>query len=320
MKKRSDKAQLLAIIAFAAIAATLMVSCKNKGTQEIRETPTSGNIRIDADESFRPIVDAEIATFTSLYTNAYITPLYKQERDIMVDFLNDSVVVAITAWTPTEEQKALLLESHIVVTTVPVAYDALALVLNKENTDSLLSFETVRDIFTGKTTSWNQISPKSKLGTINVIFDNNESCNIRYFKERFDLPDQLPSNFYAVKSNPEVIEYVSKTPGALGIVSVSWISDKDDSLSVSFTNKVQVAAVSQEYLEKGVFYRPEQGAIYNKSYAFVREMNMISRETFFGLGSGFMRFVTSEPGQRIILKSGLVPATMPIRLVQVKEE
>ena len=33
-----------------------------------------------------------------------------------------------------------------------------------------------------------------------------------------------------------------------------------------------------------------------------------------------MTFLTGDKGQRIILKSGLVPATQPVRLVNVKED
>jgi phosphate transport system substrate-binding protein len=47
---------------------------------------------------------------------------------------------------------------------------------------------------------------------------------------------------------------------------------------------------------------------------------MNCRESFSGLGSGFVSFVAGEKGQRIILKSGLVPATMPIRIIQTKKE
>jgi phosphate transport system substrate-binding protein len=65
---------------------------------------------------------------------------------------------------------------------------------------------------------------------------------------------------------------------------------------------------------------PVQGSIYDKTYPFVREVYMNSRESFTGLGSGFVSFVSGEKGQRIILKSGLVPATMPIRIIQVKNE
>jgi len=38
------------------------------------------------------------------------------------------------------------------------------------------------------------------------------------------------------------------------------------------------------------------------------------------LSSGFANFLTSDRGQRIILKSGLVPATQPVRIVNVKDE
>ena len=61
-------------------------------------------------------------------------------------------------------------------------------------------------------------------------------------------------------------------------------------------------------------------SIYTKEYPFVREIYFISRETFNGLGSGLIQWATAEQGQGIVLKSGLVPATMPIRLVQIKTE
>jgi len=71
-------------------------------------------------------------------------------------------------------------------------------------------------------------------------------------------------------------------------------------------------------MNDGSYYRPYQGSIYDKSYPFVREIFFITRETFQGLGSGFLQWATAEQGQRIVLKSGLVPATMPIRLVQIR--
>jgi phosphate transport system substrate-binding protein len=294
--------------------------CKNKGTTALRETPTSGNIVIGSDESFRPIIDAEIDTFTALYSYAQIRPVYKPENELVAYFLNDSVKVIVSSWAPSEEQRKVLLDIQTVVRTTVVAYDALALVLNKNNADSLLTYQNVKDIFTGVITDWKQINPKSKMGPISIVFDNMHSGNIRYFREKFDLPEKPAPNFFAVKSNPEVIDYVSGSNGAIGIVSVNWISDGDDSLSLSLLNKIKTAAVSMPYLDESTFYLPVQGSIYDKTYPFTREVNMNSRESFSGLGSGFVSFVAGEKGQRIILKSGLVPATMPIRIIQTKTE
>jgi len=234
--------------------------------------------------------------------------------------MNDSVQVVITSKKLTDDQIQYLRDTLIVPRTITFAYDALALVINESNNDTLLKYESVKDIFLGKIVRWKDLDPRSKLGNINVIFDNTKSANVRYFKEHFDIKTELPDNFFAVTTNAEVIDYVSRNPDALGIISVNWISDKDDSLSMSFIKKIKVVAVSHQYFDDGSYYRPQPGFIYDKSYPFVREIYFITRETFTGLGSGFIQWSTSEQGQRIVLKSGLVPATMPIRLVQIKSE
>jgi phosphate transport system substrate-binding protein len=47
---------------------------------------------------------------------------------------------------------------------------------------------------------------------------------------------------------------------------------------------------------------------------------VISREARSGLGTGFASFVAGNAGQLIFLKGGLLPATVPIRSVRVRNE
>jgi len=316
-KSTSRKLYYLALYPFFGLLLVL-VSCNGLGKKATNETPTRGNIRIVSDESFQPLVETEVFTFTHLYTGATIKPVFKPEFDVINDFMNDSVRVIVTSKKLSDYQIQTLRDTQIIARTTTYAYDALALISNMGNKDTLLKYNSVKDIFLGKITKWKEINENSKLGDISVIFDNNKSGNIRYFKELFNIKDSLSKNFFAVNSNEEVINYVSRNPNALGIISVNWISDKDDSLTMSFIKKVNVLAVSQQYINDGSYYRPHQGFIYDKSYPFVREIYLISRETFAGLGSGFINWACAEQGQRIVLKSGLVPATMPIRLVQMK--
>jgi phosphate transport system substrate-binding protein len=294
------------------------VSC-NTGSWIPSESPTYGNIKITVDESFQPLIDTEVFTFTHLYTNAKIKPQYKPEYDVINDFMNDSVKVIVTSKKLTDDQIQYLRDTSVVARTITFAYDALVLVTNKENKDTLITFKSVKDIFLGIATSWKDLEPKSKLGNIRIVFDNTRSGNIRYFKELFEIKGNLPGNFYAVNNNKEVIDFVSRNPDAMGIVSANWISDKDDPECRSLMSKINRVAVSQQMVDDGSYYYPDQGFIYQKSYPFVREIYLISRETFKGLGSGFIQWATAELGQRIVLKSGLVPATMPIRLVQIKK-
>lgn len=296
-----------------------MFSACQSGNQAYNETPTRGNIKIIADESYQPIIDSEIHTFTSLYPYAKITPIYKPEVDVINDFMNDSVKVIVTNRKLTDAQIKYLRDTLAIARTTTIAYDAVAILINKSNKDTAIDYNSIRDVFQGKITKWSEINPKSNLGKISVVFDNTKSGNVRFMKEKFDIKTDLGENFYALKTNEEVINYIAKTPGAMGIISVNWISDKDDSTSSSFIKRIKVAAISHPYLADGNYYRPYQASIYTKSYPFVREVYFISRESFAGLGSGLISWVAAEQGQRIILKSGLVPSTMPIRLIQIKQ-
>lgn len=317
MRKLSVKIGLGMGVAVALIAIAFLVSCRSGNKQTYDETPTRGDIKISVDESYQPIIDSEIYAFSSFYQYARITPSYKPEVDIINDLMNDSVKLIVTNKQLTQEQIQTLRDTLIIARTTAFAFDALALIVNKENRDTLLTYNEVKDIFWGNVQTWKDLNTNSNLDKINVVFDNSKSGNVRYFKEKFEITNKLPDNFYAVNTNEEVINFIKKNRNALGIISVNWISDTDDPRSKRFTKDLHVVAVSPSY-DNTSFFLPEQGAIYDKSYPFTREVYLISRETFAGLGSGFVQWVTHDQGQRIILKSGLVPSVSPIRLIQVK--
>ncbi len=305
---------------FFLLPATLMLliaSCRNPmGVQPLIETPTRGNIKISVDESFHLLYDTQLYTFESLYPDAKIKSFYKPEIDVLADFMNDSVRTIVLTRDLTKAEKDYLSAQKYVARTTKVAHDALALIVNKANPDTLILDIQFADIFRGKITNWKQINPNSTDRPINVVFDNNKSGNVRYFREKFNLTEKFPSNCFAVNNNAEVIKYVKDNRSALGIISVNWISDTQDSLSEKFLEDVRIMEVGTDPKN---YCKPYQGYIAEGSYPFCRDVYMISRETFSGLGTGFASFVAGDQGQRIILKSGLVPATMPIRLIEIKK-
>lgn len=308
---------LYSILGFTMLA-LLASSCHNPmGVQPLNETPTRGKIKISVDESFQLLYDTQLFTFESLYVNAKITAAYKPETEVLADFMNDSVRTVVLTRDLTQAEKDLLLSQKYVARTTKVAHDALALIVNKSNPDSLLLDIQFADILRGKTTSWKQLNNKSADIPINVVFDNNKSGNVRYFREKFSLKGNFPKNCFAVNSNAEVIKYVKENKSALGIISVNWISDTQDSISEKFLQDVRIVEVGTDPLN---YCKPYQGYIADGSYPFCRDVYMIGRETFSGLGTGFASFVAGDQGQRIVLKSGLVPATMPIRLIEIKKD
>lgn len=298
----------------------LFFACQD-GQKGSDETPTSGNIKIEADESFKLLLDTETFTFQSLYRNAKITTSFKAESDVIADFMNDSVRLIVVSRKLTESETQHLTERRIIPRTTKIAHDAVALIVHKDNPDSLLRYDQLQSIFTGKITKWHDIDPKSKLTDLIVVFDNTKSGNLRFIKEKFIGSKPVPSYCFAVNSNTEVLDYVKKKNNAIGIIGVNWISDRHDTISHKFLRDVRVIAVGEQGDNKGTgeFHKPYQGYIAEGSYPLCREVYVICRETFSGLGTGFASFIAGDVGQRIILKSGLVPATMPVRLVQIKK-
>lgn len=298
-----------------------LVSCNQNPSKTNDETPTRGNIKITVDDAYRLLIDTEIFTFESLYHYAHIKPQYKSELDVIDDFMNDSVQNIVCSKELTQNQIDFLKSKQIIVRTTQIAYDAIAFISNKANKDTLLTYNQIKDMLSGKISMWKQIQKKSPLNNIKIVFDNEKSSNVRFVMEKYNLPLKFPDYCAAVNNNEEVVKYVENHPNAIGVISVNWISDKQDSISHSFLSKIKVMAISNELEpDGGDYYQPYQGFVADKSYPFIRKVFYISRETFTGLGSGFASFISGDVGQRIILKSGMVPATMPIRLVQLKNK
>lgn len=296
------------------LMATLFVACI--GHQSNDETTTRGKIKVSVDEAFRLIMDSQIHTFTNSYIHAEIIPIYTSEGEAIDLLLEDSVRFAMVSRELTEKERAYFDELKIIPRITKVATDGVALILNNANPDSTFTIEQLSQIVNGNITSWDALNKNNKLGDIRVVFDHNRSGTARFIKETF-LVDSFPSYCYAVNNNAEVINYVEANSNAIGVIGVNWISDTRDTVSMDFLKRIKVAAISRD-ADNPNYVKPYQGYLANGDYPLLRDVLIISREAFLGLGTGFASFIAGDKGQRIILKAGLVPATAPVRLVNVR--
>ena len=104
--------------------------------------------------------------------------------------------------------------------------------------------KAIRDVLTGKVTRWNEIYPSSRLGDIQLVFDNKNSSTVRFAIDSICQGQELAGNVSALKTNREVIDFVTKNPGAMGVVGVNWLSDRNDSTGLSFNKEVRLMSVS----------------------------------------------------------------------------
>lgn len=306
------------VVVLSAILLSLS-GCKPK-VKYPADTPTSGTITITADETFQPILDAELAVFQSLYTRAKVQVNYTTETDALNDLFRDSVQIIIGTRELSQEEMEYFRTKKLVPVSLKIAIDAVALIVNPGNKDTLITVTDFAKVLTGEITHWDQLSNNAANEPVEVVFDNKNSSTVRYMLDSLCLGKKISDYHRALNKNADVIEYVSTHPNAIGVIGVSWISDRDDPKMLSFLDKIKVMGISRgSKATPSDSYQPYQAFMWNGNYPFTRNIYVIVSEPRKGLATGLASFLASERGQRIILKSGILPATQPYRIIEVKD-
>jgi phosphate transport system substrate-binding protein len=294
-----------------------LTSCQSKQ----QNTATDGITFIAVDETFAPIIRNEIDVFESIYKTAGIIEIVCPEVNAFNLMMKDSVRMIVATRMLSKEETEYFNSRKIFPKELKIATDGIAFIVNKGNNDTLLTTAMVRKIMLGEIKLWEQINPESKLGPIKMIFDNPKSSTAEYAVKTICENRQLSPGLTALKCNPDVIDYVSKTPNAIGIIGLGWISNHNDSSVNGFHEKINVVALSKEEraTSKNSF-QPYPAYLASGQYPFSRPIYVIMIEPRVSLNTGFTSFIVSDRGQRIILKSGILPATKPSRFIHVKDD
>lgn len=283
------------------------------------DTATSGKISIGVDEAFQPLMQAEIDAFSASYKYATVKPVYTSEDMAVQLLLADSVRSVIMTRSLTDKEKQFFDAKKLFPKTLKIATEAVAFVVNKNNPDSLLTMNRLRTILSGDAKVWNEVSGKGSQKNIVLVFDNANSSNLTYVRKKFDLRGDLDKRIYSANSSRNVVSYVQKNENAIGVIGASWISDSDDPQQQQFKRDVTVVSIAaKDDPTIDDYFQPYAAYLQTKQYPLHRDLYIVSREARVGLGTGFAAYVASDKGQLIILKAGLLPATMPVRLVEIK--
>jgi phosphate transport system substrate-binding protein len=299
----------------------LAAGCRFFKGDPYRNTTISGTTTIAVDESFRPVMEAEIELFKSIYGYSEFKVMYLPENSAMEMLLNDSVKMIVASRLLKTDEVSLLNGRKLFPKQLKVATDAIALVVHPSCKLSWLSMKQLREILCGRIVSWHQLDPAAPALPIKLLFDHERSGIIRFLADSICQGNFSAAHASAMEYNREVIDYTATHPEVLGFVGTSWISNRNDSLHLSFHQKIKVLAVSEsDHPTSGNSYKPYQAYLLDKMYPLTRSLYMINAEPRSGLATGLVSFVAGDKGQRIILKSGIVPAVAPTRVVNIRPE
>ena len=290
---------------FCLSASAVIISCDD--APKHADTTTAGTIEISVDETYQPVIDEELKVFDTSNPDAHITVHYKPEAECIKDFIDGKTKLILVTRDLSKQEKDYCEQKKEFVTSRALARDGIAVILNKESTDSLLDLDALRGILTG-------IYKKK----YTVVFDNQASSTVRFINDSILKGARLGSNVFAAKGNKEVVDYVTKNPDAIGFVGLGYVSDENDPANTgAFIKSVQVAQIKND--STGEFLQPYQAYIALRTYPLTRTLYYINSESYRGLYTGFADFLTTQRGQLVFFHAHLFPviSEMVIRQAEV---
>lgn len=317
------------IIALVAAAALAVGSTSCLKYEKKANSHTTGTTTIVCDNTFQNIMEQEVDVFEYQYPEAHILARYATQTEAFDSLLSLNTKTIIAARDITQKERDIIKSKNRNVRSTKIAVDAVALIVNPANPVGKLTLKEVGQILSGESTDWNDIWP-CELGKISVVFDDKSSSLVSYMRDSILHGAPLGANVYAQGSIPGVFKAVKDSKSAIGIVGVSWVtsdmasadmSKEDLAISVlgeepvegaTLTDEVKVLALYNDKLssQEARAYKPYQQYIFDGKYPLFRQMYMITTGASGSLAGGFYAFVTGNIGQKIIAKTGILPARM----------
>ena len=225
----------------------------------------TGTANFLIDESCAPIIDEEAYVFKSLFPEAKPRMIYKTENELLNILLNDSIPFALMTRKLTPAETKIMTDYTRPPDVNRFAVDAITLIVNQSSDDTIITISQIKDMLNGRI-------KKDK----NIVFDNPNSSLVRYLKDLTDIKSLNAKNIYALKSNKEVIRYVSQHPSSIGITGFAWLNDPDKDYK-NAVEKVRIMGVKDDRLKNNPgFIKPSQQTLALKQYPLIRSLYIVN--------------------------------------------
>ena len=299
---------------FAAALCAVIIAAGCGGKEPGSTQLTKGTIRLGCDEAVLPLVRREVEEFTRLYAEAVIRVDSGEARSLVSDFVIDSLRVFVCARALNKEERDALAAAKVEFREYAFARTAVAVIEHPGVAVTRFRVGELDTIFSGSATRW----PAKKQTMIELAVGGLNSSVNEVFRRAILGNGGYDRAARAFGSSPELLAYVERTPGAIGIVGLDWMKGHEGNVNVAALASAAMRPDStfapQEY------YTPAPAYVYLGYYPVYTPVFIYTRAIDRDLADGFIAFLTSVAGQKVVQSSGLVPVTMPVRLVHLTSE
>jgi phosphate transport system substrate-binding protein len=282
---------------------------------ERRETPTKGSLIVLAAETVRPLLTKELNDFQSLYPEAHITIRYVSDREALSQMYNiDSLTTVVISRPLNAEEKDIAKKVKLDINAYKIAIDGLLVCTNPSNPVKQIRTTQIDSICRGLITNWKALGGQP--GLIRVCLPSRNMGDFDVLQTIVLHGQKFAPAEAVASSSEEMLRFVAVQPGAIGFVGMNRLAEMKDSVKV-----LEIADPSApDSLRGGEYFYPYQAHLYDHFYPLTRDITIYSKADGYGVAAGFITFICNAEGQKIVLNSGLVPAMMPVRLVELSNK
>lgn len=282
-----------------------LVSCKKETNENtmVKESYNKGTAEMYVESSVYPIVEDLNEVFKSYYDNADIQLKMLSQNEILSAIYKDTSRLAVMPKDFSSKELEAF-KGKVVPKITPIAKDAVLFITQKQATDTLINYKDVVGVFKGAISS-------DKI----FVFHDANSAIVSQIMQDAEVKE-VSSKVYYASSIEEIVSYITKNKNAIGVVGINWMVQPDKKIQEGI-KELRSMWVYSDSLKQ--YFAPSQSTIADNSYPLVRTINIVDVQGKTGLGTGFASFAASDKGQRIVLKSGLMPITMPKREINIIE-
>ncbi len=169
-------------------------------------------------------------------------------------------------------------------------YDALAIIVHRDNPVNKLTLAELKDIFMGKIKNWSEVGGED--APIAVVVRSERSGSEDVFKEKVLKGEDLTGRRYEVITYDKTIKIIAAHQYGIAYVSIGYVN-----------NKVKVVALAKDDSSPGIL--PERNNIADDTYPITRPLYMLTVSDANSKVKQFIKFVLSDEGQSIVEKVGL---------------
>lgn len=198
-----------------------------------------------------------------------------------------------TAQVATSSRSLNADEEQLGLTTIPVAHDGIAVIVNPDNPVQNLSIEQLRDIYAGRITNWSEVGGDDL--PIQLVNRDEASGTREAFKTIVMDGEAFDRRAAVLSGTGQVRDVVSRSRGAIGYISMGFVD--------SAYAETEVRAISVNHVE------PSEKTIASGGYPISRDLYFFTKGEPAGQVAAYIDYVLSPAMDVQIREAGFIPVS-----------